>query len=94
MDPIVLLIATFDTKGVESDYIKQRVQANGARCVTVDVGVGGTPTAEPDVSLRDLCQGSEYTVEQVRAMLSGLAPLFTPRCFVFRRLENPSSRSA
>ncbi len=71
MDPIVLLIATFDTKGVESDYIKQRVEANGARCVTVDVGVGGTPTAEPDVSLRDLCQGSEYTVEQVRAMARG-----------------------
>jgi uncharacterized protein (UPF0261 family) len=51
MEPIVLFVATYDTKGEESDYIKKRVEAYGAQCVTVDVGVGGKPAAVPDVSL-------------------------------------------
>lgn len=71
MEPIVLFVATYDTKGVESDYIKTRVEANGAKCVTIDVGVGGEPTAVPDVSLADLCIGSEYTVDQIHAMPRG-----------------------
>ena len=28
----VVFIATYDTKGLESDYIKKRVIANGALC--------------------------------------------------------------
>ena len=67
----VVFIATYDTKGVESDYIKKRVEAYGAKCVTLDVGVGGVPTAVPDVSLADLCAGSEYTVDIIHAMPRG-----------------------
>ena len=73
MEPIVLFVATYDTKGVESDYIKKRVEAYGVQCLTVDVGVGGKPTAKPDVSLGDLCEGSAYTVESIRAMPRGNA---------------------
>ena len=71
MEPIVLFVATYDTKGVESDYIKKRIEANGATCITVDVGVGGVPTAVPDVTLGDLCAGSAYTVELIHAMPRG-----------------------
>ena len=69
----VIFIATYDTKGIESYYIKQKISANGAQCVTVDVGVGGKPTAAPDVSLADLCQGTEYTVEKIHSMRRGEA---------------------
>lgn len=69
----VFFIATYDTKGVESDYIKKRIEDNGALCVTVDVGVGGAPTAIPDVSLEDLCRGTEYTVEQIHKLPRGEA---------------------
>ena len=71
MEPVLLFIATYDTKGAESAYIKSRVEAYGATCVTVDVGVGGAPTAVPDVSLARLCTGSAHTVEQLRAMPRG-----------------------
>jgi Uncharacterized conserved protein len=71
MKPNVIFIATYDTKGIESDFIKKRVEANGANCITVDVGVGGTPTAVPDVSLTELCKGSEFTVESIHAMPRG-----------------------
>lgn len=69
----VYFIATYDTKGQESDYIKKKVEANGASCITVDVGVGGEPTAVPDVSLADLCSGSQFTVDQIHAMPRGEA---------------------
>ncbi|MBR4442147.1 MAG: Tm-1-like ATP-binding domain-containing protein, partial [Clostridia bacterium] len=67
----VVFVATYDTKGVESDYIKKRVEAYGAKCLTIDVGVGGKPTAVPDVSLADLCAGTEYTVDAIHAMPRG-----------------------
>lgn len=71
MKPAVVFVATYDTKGVESDYIKKRVEAYGAKCLTIDVGVGGTPTAVPDVSLADLCAGTEYDVDKIHAMPRG-----------------------
>lgn len=71
MEPTLVFVATYDTKGVESDYIKKRVEAYGASCLTIDVGVGGTPTAVPDVSLADLCQGTEYDVDKIHAMPRG-----------------------
>ena len=71
MSAKVVFVATYDTKGVESDYVKKRVEANGAACLTIDVGVGGEPTATPDVSLADLCAGTEYTVDAIHAMPRG-----------------------
>lgn len=69
----VYFIATYDTKGKESAYIKEKVERNGANCITVDVGVGGEPMAVPDVSLADLCAGSGYTVDRIRRMPRGEA---------------------
>ena len=69
----VVFIATYDTKGLESDYIKKRVIANGALCTTIDVGVGGEPTARPDVPLSKLCEGTEFTVESIHRMPRGQA---------------------
>lgn len=71
MEPIVVFVATYDTKGVETDYIKKRVEAYGASCLTIDVGVGGKPTAVPDVSLADLCLGTQYDVDKIHAMPRG-----------------------
>lgn len=73
MSANVYFIATYDTKGVESDYIKKKVEKNGANCITIDVGVGGEPTATPDISLADLCSGSEYTVDAIHKMPRGEA---------------------
>ena len=71
MKPTVVFVATYDTKGVESEYIKGRIEAYGSACLTIDVGVGGVPTATPDVSLADLCAGSEYDVDKIHSMPRG-----------------------
>ena len=69
----VYFIATYDTKGIESAFIKEKVEKYGANCITVDVGVGGAPTATPDVPLCELCRGTEYTVDAIHAMPRGKA---------------------
>ncbi|MEA5010096.1 MAG: Tm-1-like ATP-binding domain-containing protein [Angelakisella sp.] len=73
MVPTVILVSTFDTKGVECEFIRQVILRYGAQCRTLDVGVGGVPTAKPDISLAQLCQGSSYTVDSIHAMPRGEA---------------------
>ena len=71
MEPIVVFVATYYVFVVQSNYIKKRVEAYGASCLTIDVGVGGKPTAVPDVSLADLCLGTQYDVDKIHAMPRG-----------------------
>jgi uncharacterized protein (UPF0261 family) len=73
MKPTVVFIATYDTKGPESAYVKQRIVKEGADCLTIDVGVGKPPAISADVTLADLCGGTKYTPEGVRAMKRGEA---------------------
>jgi uncharacterized protein (UPF0261 family) len=73
MMPSVIFIATYDTKGEESEYIKQRIIESGANCVTIDVGVGKKPLHKPDVSLEDLCSEGGITADEIRSMPRGEA---------------------
>lgn len=89
MEARVVFVATYDTKGDESDYIKRHIEANGASCLAIDVGVGSTPAARPDVSLAELCEGTEHTVDQIRikprgdavGIVSELAEKYVQRLF-------------
>ena len=71
--PTVVFIATYDTKGPESEYVKQKVLGEGVHCLTIDVGVGKQSKIVADVTLADLCKGTAHTPESVRAMKRGEA---------------------
>lgn len=43
----VVLLGTLDTKGVEYEYLRKRVQASGREVILVDAGVKGTPLTQP-----------------------------------------------
>ena len=73
MKPAVVFIATYDTKGNESEYIKSKILENGASCLTIDVGVGKSPSVAANVTLTELCAGSAHTAEGIRAMKRGEA---------------------
>ncbi len=45
----VLLIGTLDTKGVEFQYVRDRLRAAGVDVLVLDAGVLGPPTFPPDV---------------------------------------------
>ncbi len=73
MKPTVVFVATYDTKGIESEYIKQKILAQGVHCLTIDAGVGKSPPVAADVTLADLCAGGAHTAESIRAMKRGEA---------------------
>lgn len=72
MEARVVFIATYDTKGEESEFIKASIEKQGVKCLTIDVGVGDKPRGgTPDVPLSELCQGSEYSEDMIREMPRG-----------------------
>ncbi len=72
MKACVVFIATYDTKGEESEFIKKQIEGRGIKCLTIDVGVGDAPQGGlPDVPLAALCEGTEHTVENIRAKPRG-----------------------
>jgi uncharacterized protein (UPF0261 family) len=48
--PTVVLVGTLDTKGVEYDYLRRRLEAAGVAALLVDVGTQGSPRTAADVS--------------------------------------------
>ncbi len=48
--PVVALLGTLDTKGLEYDYVRSHVQAEGCEAILVDAGVRGEPLIKPDVT--------------------------------------------
>ncbi|MCA9080632.1 MAG: Tm-1-like ATP-binding domain-containing protein [Planctomycetaceae bacterium] len=57
MQPAVYAIATMDTKGIELEFIAQRLRDAGVTVRSVDVGTLGPPVVVPDVT-RDVVLGS------------------------------------
>ncbi len=49
MDTVVAVLATLDTKGQEAGYLREQIEALGARPLVVDMGVLGEPQARADL---------------------------------------------
>ena len=54
MTPTVALLATLDTKGQETAFLREQVEAQGARALLLDLGVVAAPTVEPDLSREEI----------------------------------------
>ena len=63
--PTILVIGTLDTKGVESEFLAERVRANGCETLVVDLGILRAPAFEPDVT-RDVV--AEAAGERIEAL--------------------------
>jgi uncharacterized protein (UPF0261 family) len=73
MKPCIAFIATYDTKGAESEYIKEKIKSHGVDCLTIDVGVKAPSAFSPDISLDKLCEGSDHSADEIRGMKRGEA---------------------
>lgn len=60
---IVVLLGTLDTKGIEYDYLRKRVEAEGCEVLLIDAGVRGEPLARPDIPREQVAAtvGAEVT---------------------------------
>jgi uncharacterized protein (UPF0261 family) len=63
----VVLLGTLDTKGVEYEYLRKRVQAAGCEVILVDAGIKGTPLTQPDVTREEVAKAVGADVAQLAA---------------------------
>ncbi len=67
MRPRVLIVATLDTKGVEADFVRRRLEACGVATLLADAGTLGAPLAKPDVEREELLRRAGSSLEELRA---------------------------
>ena len=63
----VVLVGTLDTKGVEYDYLRSRLQERGVAVVLIDAGVLGEPLAEPDIGREEVARAVGADVGELAA---------------------------
>ncbi len=64
---MIVLLGTFDTKGVEYAYVRALLRARGVRTCTVDCGVLGAPSFVPDVAADAVAVAAGTALEALRA---------------------------
>ncbi len=63
----VVLLGTLDTKGIEYDYLRKRVQAAGCEVILIDAGIKGTPLTQPTITREEVAKGAGADVAQLAA---------------------------
>jgi uncharacterized protein (UPF0261 family) len=65
--PTVVLIGTLDTKGVEYEFLRQRLRERGCEVLLIDAGVLGAPQAAPDISREEVARAAGVDVAELAA---------------------------
>jgi uncharacterized protein (UPF0261 family) len=70
MEKTIVLVASLDTKSEESKFVKDLLESQGARVVTVDVGTGlrGRPVFVPDYPAEEVAKAAGTTMGEILAM--------------------------
>ena len=63
----VVLVGTLDTKGLEYDYLRERLHGHGVETILVDAGVLGEPRSEPDVGREEVARAAGADVDALAA---------------------------
>lgn len=61
----ILIIATLDTKGPETQYLRDLIQRSGFKALVMDTGILGTPAFEPDLSRDEVAQAGGTQIEEL-----------------------------
>jgi uncharacterized protein (UPF0261 family) len=61
----IAVLATLDTKGQEAEYLRERIEAAGAKALLVDLGVVGAPGARPDVTREEVAAAGGTPLEEL-----------------------------
>lgn len=63
----IALIATFDTKGAEADFVRREIEALGCAAFTLDVGVMGDPSFPVQLGSREIAAASGVSLAALAA---------------------------
>lgn len=61
----ILIIATLDTKGPETQYLKDLVERKGYQVLVMDTGILDSPTFKPDLSRNEVSQAVGTHIEEL-----------------------------
>jgi uncharacterized protein (UPF0261 family) len=64
----ILIIATLDTKGQETFFVKQLIEKRGLKTLVMDVGILGEPYFTPDIPARKVAEAASRTLPELVAM--------------------------
>ena len=62
----IALIGTFDTKGEEFSFLRERIESAGLRTLMIDVGVLGDPAFAVDISAADVAAAAKESLAALR----------------------------
>ena len=62
----VALIGTFDTKGEEFSFLRERIESAGLRTLMIDVGVLGSPPFEADISQAEVAAAANENLAALK----------------------------
>src|SRR5829696_271396 len=65
--PVIATIGTLDTKGAETAYVRERIEALGGEALVIDTGILGEPGCRADVSRQEVAQAAGHDLDSVRA---------------------------
>jgi uncharacterized protein (UPF0261 family) len=92
----VALVGALDTKGKEYAYVKECIEARGFSALLIDIGTGGPPVIEADISRQEVADAAEIDLaalmqrqdrgESIAAMSRGVAAL-VPRLYAEGRIQ-------
>ena len=65
--PTIAVLGTLDTKGLEIQFLAERIQAQGCGAVVVDLGVRESAAMQPDVSRQTVAEAAGERSEELAA---------------------------
>lgn len=65
--PVILLVATFDTKAEEAFYLKNKIESLGCGVLTLDAGILGDSPCATDISRYEVARAGGSTIEELVA---------------------------
>jgi len=86
----ILLIATFDTKGEETEYVKKIIEGMGHKVILADIGVLDEPQIKADISRHEIAKAAGSSLDSLvskrdegkasEVMAEGLAKIAKKLC--------------
>jgi len=65
---MIVILGTLDTKGDKIAYIKQLLEARGAKTLVIDGGVLGTPLFEADIPREEVIRSTGRSLEEIGSL--------------------------
>lgn len=67
MSKSIVILCSLDSKGKEAAFLKDRIEAHGAKAILVDISIGGEPSITPDITSEDVAKAGGGNIFEIRA---------------------------